>query len=210
MPVRFSRLVSVIVGVSAVFFFPSFSSAQLPDARCLSLFQQYLDATTEVIDFEGKDRPHAGQPNFEQRISEWNNQLSDHWSRVVDTGRKYLGNCQAGKSEPHVLRDIAEGLRIQNNSEDALPIIKRCLSKSPEDSSCWLELGMIEEAAPICRNHDAKEAFHKVIEIGGFTEVNAGNVKLAKSEIEFIDDIHFYRTGCPPKPAAKPTGTHSK
>ena len=50
---------------------------------------------------------------------------------------------------------------------------------------------MVEETFPICHDENANEAFKKVIQIGEFTEVNAGNVDSAKFELEHIDDAEL-------------------
>ena len=96
-----------------------------------------------------------------------------------------------------MLRNIAEGLRIQGHADDAVPIVKRCLSIDPNDSSCWLELGEVEETFPLWNHDSAREDFRRVLQIGGFTEVNAQNVQLAKYELEDIDTAVSFPVGRP-------------
>lgn len=191
MAVRLWRHAVGLVALSIVSACPFNALAQSSESECIALFDHYLEATRQQIDFSKTKVPRPGEAGYEQLMAEWKRQRSTRWSTVIDAGRRYLGNCPNGKSQADVLRKIAEGLRIQGHGDDALPIVKRCLSIYPDDSSCWLELGMVEETSPICHDENAKEAFKKVIQIGGFTEVNAGNVDLAKFELEHIDDAEL-------------------
>jgi len=145
-------------------------------------------------DYDSKD--------YDERREKWRKENEDVWERVIAEGRQYLGECP--NSEPQtqafVLKYIAEGLRNLGKQEEAIPILRRCLSIDPDDSSCWEELGIGEIG--LCRFADAKEAFQKVIEIGGFTELNASIVEESKFYLSFLedpDDIERMRTrfGCP-------------
>lgn len=163
--------------------------------HCLDLFQAYQKAVETELKV-----PRASEVP-EERIAVWRKERADAWQKVVETGRQYLGGCpkDPGGFQTNVLRLISEGLRVQGHGDEALPIVQRCLSIDPDETGCWLELGNVEEEFPFCHYDDARDAFTKVIQIGGFTEVNAQAVEIAKWELDLLDDTSTHPTGCPPK-----------
>ncbi len=176
--------------------------AQSTTARCNNLYGRFvatLEEESKVQDAAPKD---YGSKDWDERHEKWLKEYEDVWEKVIVEGRRYLGECP--NSEPQIQTDvlerIARGLRIQGDIEDAIPILRRCLSIDPNNSSCWDELGNVE--IHLCRFADAKKAFQKVVEIGGFTELNALIVDGAKTQLSDLETPLFIermrtRFGCP-------------
>jgi S1-C subfamily serine protease len=176
--------------------------AQSTTARCNNLYGRFvatLEEERKVRDAAPKD---YGSNDYDERRLKWLKECEDAWEKVVAEGRKYLGECP--NSEPQmqteVLKNIAEGLRFLGKGEDAIPVLRRCFSIDPDNSSCWDELGNVE--IELCRFADAKAAFQKVIEVGGFTQLNAIIVDEAKSQLSVLENPDFLermrtRFSCP-------------
>ena len=121
--------------------------------------------------------------------SSWRRQLTSITSDMIAAGRVHLGDCSREDSpgdHAFVLGEIGSGLLYQGEDEDAVPVLKRCLALNQEDDSCWMNLGDAYRA--LCRFDDAKQAYSKVIEIGGFTTATANFVKAAKIALSLLSD----------------------
>jgi S1-C subfamily serine protease len=160
---------------------PCFCVAQSESEHCTDLFIQYATAFGEV------HHPDPQSKELDQEIEQARNQ----WRKVLEAGRQYLGECPSiSKSrETDVLANIAEGLRVLGQDEDAIPILRRCITIDVDNAECFDELGTIEMYR--CRFDEAKEAFRRVVEIGAFTKLNAILVDGAKSSLRSLDDPTF-------------------
>ena len=78
-------------------------------------------------------------------------------------------------SEPFFL---AEALDKQGEFGDVVPILKRCVTINPDDANSWVYLGIALDQAG--EPSDARKAYEKAISIGGYTEVNAAAIELAR------------------------------
>ena len=127
------------------------------------------------------------------------------FSKLVDAGRTHLSNCSgwdSTKDETFILENIGHGLVNVGQPEDAIPIFRRCVAFDKENTGCWVGLGEAYDRA--CRFDDAIEAYKKIIEIGGFTEINATRVETAKLAISNDDSASKQEEWrklfhCPPK-----------
>jgi S1-C subfamily serine protease len=111
------------------------------------------------------------------------------FNQVVDAGRKHLSSCSdldSNKDKAIALELIASGLSELGDSEDAIPLFKRCLTLNHDYMSCWLGLG--DAYFQECRYDDAKEAYTGAIAVGSFTENNAKGVEVARSELSIINE----------------------
>jgi S1-C subfamily serine protease len=194
---------------AAVLLACGYSAAQSSQVRCAVLNGQFEDDMLGAYSNKAPD-DYASQ-DYEQRFSRWQKQQEGHWQRVIDSGRRYLGECSDGSSsvEADVLKGVAEGLKHLGRLEDAIPILRRCLSIDPDKSSCWDELGNVEMG--LCAFDDARESFQHVIQVGGFTRLNAALVDSAKSDIALLENpraVEGLRTrwGCPTPPGGGEPG----
>ena len=172
--------------------------SQLTQLRaCNDLFERFLKAQEELLINED-ERPHvsatplsgAEHGQWRAHVREWRQQNHAAWQRVIDAGRRYLDSCDDSpkSTQTSVLRGIAEGLEWTGHADEALPILKRCLLISPDDSACLYEVGEVERTFPLCDIQRARDAYNRVIEIGGFPEIGAQDVSLAKSQLSTLDD----------------------
>lgn len=186
------------------------NAIQSSHGRCDGLFGQFVQAKLSAYDYEKQSPDREGKERFDSsdfklRFDEWTAGRPAQWQKVIDAGRRYLGECPDGSlsNETTTLESMANAMRMLSQYEDAIPILRRCLSIDPGKSSCWLELGEVEET--FCQFDDAKAAFRKVIENGGFTELNAIDVEMAKQQIEILGEPRLlarlrYLFGCPSQP----------
>jgi S1-C subfamily serine protease len=186
--------------------------AQSATSTCNNLYGRFVAALEEesrVLDAAPKD---YGSSDYNERQEKWRKADADAWAKVVAEGRRCLGECPnpSPQMQTDVLKGVAEGLVHLGKQEDAIPILRRCLSIDPDNSPCWGELGNAQIG--LCRFADAKESFQKVIEVGGFTELNASAVRLAKSELGILQNPDFLermrtRYGCPSNGTSASTGS---
>lgn len=193
-PCRAGAIAIILLATS---FLPTASAAaQSAAAPCVDLLQRFNEAWQAQADAEKRmgGYQYKGQ-EYEKELGEY----PRYWQEVIDTGRRYLSLCPSMSA---VLNAIANGLAYQNDVEGALSILKRCISLDPEHSSCWLDLGDVQER--LCRPDEAKEAYERVIEIGGFTELTAIEVKMAKTRLEMQGNrewLEVHGVNCPAEPS---------
>ncbi len=120
------------------------------------------------------------------------------WGLLVSKGREFMSNCltvDGGvEAQATTLWQIGFGLRKQGKFEEAVPIfrrcatvkefgdvvpiLKRCVTINPDDANSWVSLGIALDQAG--EPSDARKAYEKAISIGGYTEVNAAAIELAR------------------------------
>jgi S1-C subfamily serine protease len=80
---------------------------------------------------------------------------------------------------------IGSNLNELGQGEDAIPILRRCMELDPDFAPCLMQMGVV--FLDLGRKPEAKDAFKKTIEIGGFSEWNAHAIKNAKSYLEMMN-----------------------
>ncbi len=155
---------------------------------CNDISKRILEAEKDHLDMEKS----ALQSNtaFENELQTLMDKYSARDSAAVEeaiwrTELKYLrqsmSDCSYTMDREEVartLRDIGEALTHLNEAEDAIPVLRRSIETKPDDPQTWLRLGEANEA--LNRFSEAKSAYRKAIEIGGFDELSATNITLAK------------------------------
>lgn len=87
----------------------------------------------------------------------------------------------AKREQAASLNTIGAELIVQKQYDDAIPILQRCVAIYPDRASCWLYMG--EAHWRLKRPADAKACWEKIVEIGGFDEVNASAIRVAKQRL---------------------------
>ena len=88
-------------------------------------------------------------------------------------------------------------------SEDAIPILRRCMELDPDFAPCPEQMGAA--FLDLGRYSEAKEAFKKTIEIGGFSEWNADAITRARDSLEMMNQVERDHGQVPVNEEAKPT-----
>ncbi len=134
---------------------------------------------------------------------------SGDWQALVDKARQFMGECsdiEEKASQADALYDIGMSLDKLKQPEDAIPVLRRCVATQPDRAPCWVELGEASES--LGRVSEAKSFYRKAIETGGFDELNAASIGLAKSRLSLLDQQEELRTQLrklfPEKPEAPP------
>ena len=183
--------------------------AQSTTTRCGYLLGRFNDAFEEELHLHNVTPKDYESNDYHERMEKWTKEDEEAMEKVITNGRKYLGECPNSdpQSETVVLDIIAKRLTDLGKREDAIPILRRCLSIDPNYSFCWEDLG--ETEIDLCKFADAKEAFQRVIDIGGFTELNAQLVDKAKEFLghlrnpDYRESIHTF-FHCPALPGNGP------
>jgi hypothetical protein len=104
------------------------------------------------------------------------------WGRLVSTAREFMSSCLTvdggAEAQAHALSDMGTGLNEQGKFEDAVPILKRCVTIKPDAAYCWVELGRALER--VGRPSEARKAYEQTISIGGYDEDSAASIELAR------------------------------
>jgi S1-C subfamily serine protease len=85
------------------------------------------------------------------------------------------------------LNEIGSTLDSLGQAEDAIPILRRCMELDPDFAPCPEQMGVA--FFDLNRYPEAKEAFNKTIEIGGFSELNAQAITKARLYLELINQV---------------------
>ena len=89
-----------------------------------------------------------------------------------------------------------------DQAEDAIPILRRCMELDPDFAPCPETMGVA--FLNLRRISEAREAFKKTIEIGGFTKWNASAIKRARGELAMLDEGEKDRKEVAPSDEGKP------
>lgn len=115
----------------------------------------------------------------------------DDSALMVSSARWFLSNCRdlmrGPDDEAGVPSELAKGLIQQDNFEDALPILNRCVTIKPDAAFCFVDLG--EALFRLARMQDARSAYQKAISIGGYDNVNAAAIQLAHQGLELLASL---------------------
>ncbi len=107
-----------------------------------------------------------------------------NWGKLVELARGYMTQCSTIADRQDItfaLNDISAGLNELRQYEDAIPIAKKCLSYSPENSHCLFNLG--KAYLHTGENTQAQLLFQQVIDAGGYDTLTASLVDAAKREL---------------------------
>ena len=132
---------------------------------------------------------------------------------ILRAERELLADCSElmpKKQQASALSTIGIELIHQQQSDEAIPILQRCVAIDPDSAACWVFLGDANWA--LKKRSDAKDCWEKAIAIGGFDEVNAHAVKGAKQRLLMLES-ELPDTGSKsentPKESGRSETTHS-
>lgn len=112
-------------------------------------------------------------------------QLAD----ILKNERQYLADCadidSSKRDQVSTLYTIGRVLIEENEADDAIPVLQRCLATDPDYAACWEKLG--EASVSLGKLSEAKGFFKKAIEVGGFDEMNAAAIKAAKHSLFMLE-----------------------
>lgn len=107
-----------------------------------------------------------------------------NWDKLVGLARKYMTECSSIADKRDIasaLLDISSGLNQLGQYEDSIPVAKRCLNISPENSYCLFFLG--KAYLRTGKYAEAQLHFQRVIDIGGYDTHTALLVDSAKQDL---------------------------
>jgi S1-C subfamily serine protease len=127
-------------------------------------------------------------------------------TKALNVVREEEGECtdlDHDKTRPQRLEEIGHLLTNLDQAEDAIPILRRCMELDPDFAPCPMQMGVA--FLDLGRKPEAKEAFKKTVEIGGFSEWNAHAIKNAKDYLGMMNQEERDRGQVPVNEEAKPT-----
>ena len=83
------------------------------------------------------------------------------------------------------LDEIGGTLDSLGQADDAIPVYRRCIALDPDFAPCYESMG--HAFLSLNRKPEARDAFKKTIEIGGFNEWNAKYIEFAKDYLAMLD-----------------------
>jgi S1-C subfamily serine protease len=123
---------------------------------------------------------------------------------ILRTEEAECSNVDPNKlSRPMRLEEIGSTLDSLGQAEDAIPIYRRCIALDPEFAGCYESMG--EAFLSLNRKPEARDAFKKTIEIGGFNEWNAKYIEFARDYLAMLNREDEASAQAPVKEEAKPT-----
>lgn len=128
---------------------------------------------------------------------------------MVSSTRWLLTNCRdlirGADDEASVLSELGDGLTEQGNFEDAIPILQRCVTIKPDAAYCFTSLGWAFQG--LGRFADARTAYERAISIGGYDQVNAAAIGMARRALAALPPE---AAPPPPTPQAPPASLQSQ
>jgi S1-C subfamily serine protease len=100
------------------------------------------------------------------------------------------------------LLEIGSTLDSLGQAEDAIPVYRRCIALDPEFAGCYESMG--NAFLSLNRKQEARDAFKKTIEIGGFNALNAKFIEFARDYLSMLDREDEAGGGVPVKEEVKP------
>jgi tetratricopeptide (TPR) repeat protein len=101
------------------------------------------------------------------------------------------------------LEEIGSALDSLGQAEDAIPVYRRCIALDPDFAPCYESMG--HALLDLNRKPEARDAFKKTIEIGGFNEWNAKYIQFARDYLAMLDREDEASREVPAREDAKPT-----
>lgn len=135
---------------------------------------------------------------------------SKYWEQVIVAGREFLTYCKGQineQEEAATLGKISFGLDQLGKYDEALPLTRRCLAIKPDAAYCFTEMGRSFEG--LGRKQDAIESYRGAMAIGGYDELNAAAIAVAKDRLAALgstprDESENLRGGNVP-PSSEPS-----
>jgi S1-C subfamily serine protease len=106
-------------------------------------------------------------------------------------------------TRPFRLFEIGDLLVALGQAEDAIPIYRQCVALEMDFAPCYESMGAA--FLDLNRKPQAREAFKRTVEIGGFNEWNASSIGLAKDWLATLDREDEARKEITTKEEAEPT-----
>jgi S1-C subfamily serine protease len=103
---------------------------------------------------------------------------------VVTLGRRIVRRCRAfldRDGEADALAGVGFGLIELGKSDEAVPVLNRCVWLRPDSAECLYHLGRSHQA--LNQLEAAADSYQKAINVGGYDELTAVYVKLARDEL---------------------------
>jgi len=113
---------------------------------------------------------------------------NEQWQALVAMSQQYMTICTDiadVNTQALTLGEMGIGLNQLKRYEDAIPVLRRCVSLNPDNGGCWLGLGAA--SIELGKIADARVYFRKSIDIGAFNELNAVTVDAAKKWLAWLD-----------------------
>jgi S1-C subfamily serine protease len=101
------------------------------------------------------------------------------------------------------LEEIGTTLDSLGQAEDAIPVFRRCISLDQDFAPCYESMG--QAFLSLNRKPEARDAFKKTIEIGGFNALNAKYIEFARDYLAMLDREDEASGQAPVKEEVKPT-----
>lgn len=114
---------------------------------------------------------------------------------LVSNGRELIANCSdifPTTEQVGFLSTVGQGLIGLNQSQDAIPVLQKCVSMEPDFAPCWLELGIANEN--LGKIPEARDCYRKAIRIGGSSQQNAAAVGAAKVRLSNFESKQSLET----------------
>ncbi len=123
---------------------------------------------------------------------------------ILRTEEEECSDTDQNKSSRSMrLQEIGSTLNSLEQSEDAIPIYRRCITLDPDFAGCYESMG--EAFLSLNRKPEARDAFKKTIEIGGFNALNAKYIEFARGYLAMLDREDEASGLTPIQDDAKPT-----
>jgi hypothetical protein len=100
---------------------------------------------------------------------------------ILSSERQSLAECSDINSKKYQVSSLDTIGRIlveQDQADDAIAVLQRCVGIDPDYAACWKELG--DASRSLGRASEAKRYYKKAIDVGGFDEMNAAAIKSAR------------------------------
>jgi S1-C subfamily serine protease len=114
---------------------------------------------------------------------------SANWNQLISAARAYLTFCTDTMNrnmEASTLNNLAIGLGQTGQYEDALPINQRCITIKPDETGCYVEIGVDFEG--LGKTEEAIVAYRKALSVGGYDSVSGQAVQFARTKLKLLED----------------------
>ena len=120
----------------------------------------------------------------------------DQWQAMVDSAQQWITYCTDPSNtflQAAVLEVIGFGRLMLGQYEEAVTVLRRCVSMGPDNAGCWEKMG--EALFGLNDTTRAKIAFSMAVDSGGVNDVNAKNIRTARQWLDFIDKMEQTANG---------------
>lgn len=154
--------------------------------RCIDLRKQGADALTKAWNNADEYDYPTGAVIKRGDEAERRRQFE----RVVAIQRELLSVCrdllrEDSYQEALALHKLGRGLYGLEKFDDAVTIFKRCTAVKPDAAFCFYEMGITFLA--LRQRQEAVDAFKRAIAIGGYDNMNADFIDMAKTVLDVME-----------------------